>query len=263
MSDIVVGNNVEAAVIEAYWMPGCTSCLRMKEFLEKSGKPWKSINLAEEPTAIDKLKPFGVGAPAVAVGDRVVQGLDLVGIAELIGWDEYDPPVMLTPAELDAKYRIVLDGLIRFTGQLNDETVAYRAQENNRAIRFLVAHAGSIMRYGIDAYDLDAFDNGGSPPRPLADEGNAADLLTYVQETKRLYTAWWDDWGFDDPFDRVLETAWGHRTFHEVFERCVWHTAQHTRQLQEWMQTGLAIEVDQPLTADDFAGLPIPERIMQ
>jgi hypothetical protein len=160
MSDIVVGNNVEAAVIEAYWMPGCTSCLRMKEFLEKSGKPWKSINLAEEPTAIDKLKPFGVGAPAVAVGDRVVQGLDLVGIAELIGWDEYDPPVMLTPAELDAKYRIVLDGLIRFTGQLNDETVAYRAQENNRAIRFLVAHAGSIMRYGIDAYDLDAFDNG-------------------------------------------------------------------------------------------------------
>jgi hypothetical protein len=263
MSDTVVGNEVESAVIEAYWMPGCTSCLRMKEFLEKSGKPWKSINLAEEPTAVQRLEPFGVGAPAVAYGDRAVQGLDLVGIAELIGWDEYDPPVMLTPAELDAKYRVVLDGLIRFTAQLDDETVAYRAPENNRAIRFLIAHAGSIMRYGIDAYDLDAFDNSGAPPRPMADTGTAAELLAYVEETKRLYTAWWDEWAFDDPFDRVLETSWGHRTFHEVFERCVWHSAQHTRQLQDWIQEGLGIEVDRPLTADDFAGLPIPERLMQ
>lgn len=263
MSDTVVDNRVDAAAIEAFWMPGCTSCLRMKEFLEKSGKPFVSINLAEDPAAADSLRPLGVTAPAVRVGGRAVQGLDLVGIAELIGWAEYDPPVMLTPAELDAKYRIIIDGLIRFTSQLDDTTVEYRAPENNRAIRFLIAHAGSIMRYGIEAYDLDAFDNSGAPPRPLADEGSAAELLSLVEETKRLYTAWWDEWAFDDPFDRVLETSWGHRTFHEVFERCVWHTAQHTRQLQVWMQEGLGIAVDRPLTADDFAGLPIPDRVMQ
>ncbi len=261
MSDTVVGERAEA--IEAYWMPGCSSCLRMKEFLERSGKPWTSINLAEHPDAVERLQPYGVGAPAVRVGDRAVQGLDLVGIAELIGWDEYDPPVMLSPVELDAKFRIVIDALARFSAQLDDEAVAYRAPENNRAIRFLIAHAASIMRYGVRAYDLEAFDNRGAPPRPLADTGTAAELRAYVEESTEVYARWWDEWGFDDPFDRVLETAWGHRTFHEVFERCVWHTAQHVRQLQEWMRGALGLEPDRPLTAEDLAGLPIPDRIMQ
>jgi len=30
----------EASVIKAYWQPGCTSCLRMKEFLTKHGVPF-------------------------------------------------------------------------------------------------------------------------------------------------------------------------------------------------------------------------------
>lgn len=264
MPDTAVGDRVESpSPIEAFWMPGCSSCLRMKEFLEQSGKPYISINLAEDPLAADRLKPLGVGAPAVAVGDRAIQGLDLVGIAELIGWADYEPPVMLSPAELDAKYRIVADALVRFTAQLDDDTVSYRAPENDRAVRFLIAHAGSIMRYGIDAFHLDAFDNRGAPPRPLADTGTAAELLAYIEESRRLYTSWWDEWGFDDPFDRVLETAWGHRTYHEVFERCVWHTAQHARQLQDWMQEGIGIPIDGPLTVNDLAGLPIPERLMQ
>ncbi len=35
----------EASVIKAYWQPGCTSCLRMKEFLSKHGVPFVSVNV--------------------------------------------------------------------------------------------------------------------------------------------------------------------------------------------------------------------------
>jgi hypothetical protein len=34
--------------IKAYWQPGCTSCLRMKEFLAKHGVPFISVNVLED-----------------------------------------------------------------------------------------------------------------------------------------------------------------------------------------------------------------------
>src|SRR6185295_2678460 len=34
--------------IKAYWQPGCTSCLRMKEFLTKHGVPFVSVNVLED-----------------------------------------------------------------------------------------------------------------------------------------------------------------------------------------------------------------------
>jgi len=33
--------------IHAYWQPGCTSCLRMKEFLTRHGVPFVSRNVLE------------------------------------------------------------------------------------------------------------------------------------------------------------------------------------------------------------------------
>ena len=31
--------------VRVYWQPGCTSCLRMKEFLTKNGVPFVSVNV--------------------------------------------------------------------------------------------------------------------------------------------------------------------------------------------------------------------------
>ena len=246
--------------IEVYWVPGCSSCLRMKEFIERTGFEFESINLADAPGRMAKLDRIGVSAPAVAVGERGVQGLDLAGIAALIGYD-YDPPEMLTPAALKAKYDTVITALQRFTGQLAHEHLDYRSPDNNRSVRFLVAHAASIMRYFVDAYDQERFDNSGRPPADLSTTGAREELLSFTADTAAMLNTWWDRYGFDDPFDRVLETSWGHRTLHEVFERAVWHTAQHTRQLMDWMET-IGVPPVGPLTSEDLAGLPLPERLM-
>jgi glutaredoxin len=248
-----------AQTIEVYWVPGCSSCLRMKEFIERTGFEFESVNLADAPDRMAKLDRIGVGAPAVAVGERGVQGLDLVGIAELIGY-EYDAPEMLSPA-MKAKYDIVITALKRFAGQLTDEQLEYRSPDNNRSVRFLVAHAASIMRYFVEAYDQERFDNSGRPPSDLSTTGTREELLAFTTDTATMLNAWWDTYGFDDPFDRVLGTSWGHRTLHEVFERAVWHTAQHTRQLMDWMET-IGVPPIGPLTSEDLAGLPLPERLM-
>ena len=48
------------APIKAYWQPGCTSCLRMKEFLTKHGVPFVSVNVLEDRTAMAELAELGV-----------------------------------------------------------------------------------------------------------------------------------------------------------------------------------------------------------
>src|SRR5260370_40374756 len=50
----------EASVIKAYWQPGCTSCLRMKEFLTKHGVPFVSVNVLEDKDAFAELAMLGI-----------------------------------------------------------------------------------------------------------------------------------------------------------------------------------------------------------
>jgi hypothetical protein len=47
---------------------------------------------------------------------------------------------------------------------------------------------------------------------------------------------------------------------HDVLERTAWHSAQHTRQLILILQT-YGIEPDHALTAEDLAGLPVPDEV--
>ena len=47
-----------------------------------------------------------------------------------------------------------------------------------------------------------------------------------------------------------------------VFERSTWHSAQHARQLIHVLER-FGIEPDGRLTAEDLAGLPLPERLFE
>jgi hypothetical protein len=49
---------------------------------------------------------------------------------------------------------------------------------------------------------------------------------------------------------------------HAVFERSTWHSAQHARQLMHVLER-FGIKPDGPLTQQDLAGLPLPERLFE
>jgi len=57
-----------------------------------------------------------------------------------------------------------------------------------------------------------------------------------------------------------MDTYFGRHPLHEVLERTVWHPAQHTRQLMLILDD-LGIEPNRRLRAEDFAGLPLPEKV--
>src|SRR5262249_23300722 len=72
----------EASVIKAYWQPGCTSCLRMKEFLTKHGVSFVSVNVLEDKDAFAELATLGIrSVPIVRRGKDWANGQVLREVA--------------------------------------------------------------------------------------------------------------------------------------------------------------------------------------
>ena len=76
----------EDCTIKAYWQPGCTSCLRMKEFLTKHGVPFVSVNVLEDRDAFAELETLGIrSVPIVRRGNDWANGQVLRDVARVAG----------------------------------------------------------------------------------------------------------------------------------------------------------------------------------
>lgn len=258
LMDTVTEANPIEAVIEAFWMPGCSSCLRMKEFLEKSGKPFVAINVDEHPEVRPRLNAHHMLLPATAIGDRMVTGVDLGAVAELIGVP-YEPPVILPAEQLVARYLKNLGVARGYIESMTPEMLDYQVPNRKRPMLHVANQVGSVMRAFLTAYEDDHHDkNYYSMPD---DVHTREDVLARLDTTRQMFVTWWEEDGQDDPLDRVTPTYWGYPTLLEVLEREVWHTTQHTRQL-EYAITLHGGTATPPLSREEhLAGLPLPERI--
>ena len=62
---------------KVYWQPGCSSCLRAKEFLATRGIAYESINVRARPEAMEDLAGLGAqSVPVVVQGKRFVFAQD-------------------------------------------------------------------------------------------------------------------------------------------------------------------------------------------
>jgi glutaredoxin len=74
------------APVKAYWQPGCTSCLRMKEFLIKHGVTFVSVNVLEDKDAFAELAALGIrSVPIVRRGQDWANGQVLHEVARVAG----------------------------------------------------------------------------------------------------------------------------------------------------------------------------------
>ena len=71
--------------IRVYWQPGCTSCLRTKEFLTRHGIPFASRNVLGDDQAFEELAHFGLRqVPIVTKGESWANGQVLADVAKLV-----------------------------------------------------------------------------------------------------------------------------------------------------------------------------------
>jgi glutaredoxin len=121
-------SSAEASVIKAYWQPGCTSCLRMKEFLSKHGVPFVSVNVLEDKNAFAELETLGIrSVPIVRRGKDWANGQILRDVARVAGIGWGGAPV-LPASELAARLIEIQSTAQRLFAQIPDDKLASAAQ---------------------------------------------------------------------------------------------------------------------------------------
>jgi DinB superfamily len=201
--------------------------------------------------------------PVLARSDEYIFCQNLEDVAEFVGL-QGTGHTPLPPETLFTKWTVVLRAAQRYIRQIPNERLNERAIESrDRSIRLLSHH---IFRIG-EAFLETAIDDveywvqlANVPPK----EGTyttGAEIASYGDSVIERIKNWWTH--LDDKSCRQkVKTFYGTPPMHQLFERSTWHSAQHTRQMIAVLER-FGIEPDGRLTAEDLAGLPLPQGIWE
>jgi glutaredoxin/DinB family protein len=254
-------DSAEAAVLKAYWQPGCTSCLRMKEFLAKHGVPFVSVNVLEDKDGFAELAALGVrSVPIARRGTEWANGQVLRDVARVAGipWGGAE---MLPPDQLVARLVTIQQAAQRLFAQIPDAELGRMLPHRPRSYAQLAYHvfniADAFLEHELEGLPLIEGAYGRVPPPEMDCK---AKILAYGADVLARFEAWWSGPGQTTDFARKARVYYGDVTLHEFLERTTWHSGQHVRQII--MVLGmLGIDPDGPIGRETFAGLPMPDKV--
>ena len=178
--------------LQVYWAPGCSSCLRTKEFLSQHGLEYQSINVVEHPEALADLARIGYrSVPVLRRGDDAVFCQDLQDVADFVG-------VALARSTLSAQDFIdridnVLQAATRFVQQLSEAQLAGHFPGRDRPYRDLAYHIYMVVQgflEGVEggSLEMEAFLRTAPPGMVRGDEiaaASSSEAATYTSATRR------------------------------------------------------------------------------
>jgi glutaredoxin len=248
----------QPAHIKVFWQPGCSSCLRTKEFLTKQGIAYESINVQDNDAALAELLRLGArGLPVVSLGDRFTL---CQSFGDLLKFIDVKTRLgdALSPAELVAKIDLVLTAAARYTRQFPEAQLKLQFRDRKRTQGATAFHVFRVVEMTLDAADGEGLHVEGFRDVPPADwSGN--DIADWGLQVRDRALAWWAA-QTDRELAYSISTYYGDRPLHDVLDRTAWHAAQHTRQLMLMLES-IGIAPDRPLTAEDLRGLPVPDEV--
>lgn len=243
--------------ITVFWQPGCTSCLRTKEFLREHGVAFESVNVREDGQAMARLAALGArSVPVVARGDAFVYGQDLASVAHFVGIPA-DLPRLAVPV-LVSRLLALLDCAARLVDQLPEPCWRQPLPGRERTYLDLAYHVSQVVVGFLDAalggrLTFEHFER--KPPDHVA---TAADVARLIRSVSQALAVWWGANQARLPAE--LDTYYGRQPLHAVLERTTWHVAQHARQLQRLLELR-GVEPQPSLAPALLAGLPLPEDV--
>jgi glutaredoxin len=249
---------VEAARIKVFWQPGCSSCLRTKEFLTQQGIAFESIDVHNDPAGLAQLQALGArSVPVVALGARYTLCQSINDVIKFLDL-KTRALTPLPPAQLVAKLDLVLRAAQRYARQFDARQWREPFRNRNRTPAGLSFHVFRVAEMGLQAAQLIELKFEGFDEVPPV-EWRGDDVANWGEQVRERIEAWWQaetDRGLTYP----VPTYYGIRPMHEVLERTAWHAAQHTRQIMLMLES-YGTAPAQPLTAADLAGLPVPDEV--
>lgn len=199
--------------------------------------------------------------PVLAKDGQFIFCQNMEDVAEFVGLQGsgHSP---LPPDVLFDKWITVLRASQRYICQIPDPRLTERAIDNrDRSIRLLCHHIFRIgeafLETAID--DVEYWTNNANVPPAEGTCVTSVEIAAYGDGIIERIESWW--FQLEDKTCRQnVRTFYGKPPMHQLFERSTWHSAQHARQIIAVLER-FGIEPDVRLTADDLAGLPLPERI--
>jgi glutaredoxin len=259
--EVTVTASVAREPIKAYWQPGCTSCLRMKEFLTRHGVPFQSINVLADPQAFAALAELGVrSVPIVQRGSDWANGQVLRDVARVAGIP-WGGAQMLPAPQLYRRLVAIQEAAARLFAQIPEARTREQLPNRPRSYAELTYHIFNIadawLEHEVKGQRLE---EGAYNRVPPPGEDDKAHVLAYGQKILGDLQAWWDTSGKTADYARRADVYYGEVNLHEYLERTTWHSGQHVRQLV--MVLGmLGIAPDNPPGPEVFDGLPMPEKV--
>ena len=248
--------------LKVYWRPGCSSCVKVKEFLTQQGVAFESIDVAARPEAMKDLLAFGVKTvPVVARGGEFVFAQALEDVSRFIG-RKFEGK-RLAPQALVDKWLAVLRAAQAHAAQIPAARLGERAVESrDRSIRDLAYHVYQVPDAFLQAVedgveDLTSTYNAPPPAHVVSTK----EIQNYGKDVTDRIDRWWSQLP-DKSCRQTVKTYYGERPLHELLERCTWHSAQHARQIIAVLER-LGVEPKGRLTSADYAGLPMPQGLWE
>jgi glutaredoxin len=241
------------STLTVYWQPGCTSCLKAREFLSGRGLAFESVNVREHPEALARLAALGVRTvPVVARGAHYVLAQDLAELARFVGVEP--PRPALTEAVLVARLLAVLDEAASRAALLPEATLHEPLPGRKRTRLDLAHHLGCVVVALLDGVQGGALTYEHFLRKPPERLRSGADAAEGLRQVARALAQWWVANASRLPAE--IDTYYGRQALHGALERTTWHAAQHLRQLAAVLEKdGVAMAL---LPQELLAGLPLP-----
>jgi len=135
---------MQTETLKVYWRPGCSSCVRVKEFLTKLGVDYESVNVSARPEAMNELLELGVRTvPVVSRGRDYVFAQELADVSKFLGksvaFERLPAPILME------RWLNVLHAAQRHARQIPADKLERRATEGrDRSIRDLACHVYQV-----------------------------------------------------------------------------------------------------------------------
>ncbi len=258
-----------ASDIKVYWKPGCSNCIRLKEYVTKRGFTFEAVDLMQQPERMSELEALGIrGIPVITRGDKAAYGLDLDQVDAVLGVTS-DTSGTPSPQELVKRMIAVTEAAMRFGRQLpepryNDPLPGRAERSYLGLVNHVVAHLSRFVAVvdgrGWDFTDVKVYSIAGDQPQnkdPLDPAITYEDIRKRAEGLLVKAQAWLDLGG--DPEDPV-EMFYGPQTVRQIIESNCYSVVQHTRQLQAVI-TFLGFEPDGPIGDKEYVGLRLPKAL--
>ena len=197
--------------------------------------------------------------PVVSKGDAFVFAQSIGDVAEFLELD-VDTTPQLSPQELVEKYDMILGAAARHIRQIPDDQLGGKLLDRDRTYRELTYHVFRIAEALMDTADGGELTVSYYHDNPPAEMQTIEQIASFGDDVRARLNAWWDGYSHKDG-TAIVDTYFGKKPLHEVLERSTWHSGQHVRQIVMAMTEFMGVTPDNPLTAEDFAGLPLPEKV--